>query len=73
MVDREGSRQAIDLLDDDGCVTVFRGEWIDAGEVHGTGCKLSAAIAACLGKEMSLEYSVREGKRFVADAIASAP
>ena len=70
-----GSRRqeaaAIDILDDEGRVTVFRGEWIEAGEVRGTGCMLSAAIAACLGKGLSLEDSVREAKGFVADAIAA--
>ena len=64
--------EAIDLLDDDGRVKVFRGEWIHAGQIHGTGCTLSAAIAACLGGGMSLEESVLEAKRFVADAICRA-
>jgi hydroxymethylpyrimidine kinase/phosphomethylpyrimidine kinase len=58
--------EAIDVLDDDGRVTVFRGKWIEAGEVRGTGCRLSAAIAACLGKGMTLKESVREAKDFVA-------
>ncbi len=61
--------QAIDVLDDEGRVTVFRGEWIDAPPVRGTGCMLSAAIAACLGKGMELEESVRVAKEFVANAI----
>jgi hydroxymethylpyrimidine kinase/phosphomethylpyrimidine kinase len=63
------NREAIDVLDDQGQVTVFRGEWIDASEVHGTGCMLSAAIAAYLGKGLSLEESVGAAKRFVTDAI----
>jgi hydroxymethylpyrimidine kinase/phosphomethylpyrimidine kinase len=69
-----GRRQeagAIDILDDEGHVTVFRGEWMDVGDVRGTGCRLSAAIAACLGKGKSLEDSVREAKGFVAEAIAA--
>ncbi|MDX6531508.1 MAG: hydroxymethylpyrimidine/phosphomethylpyrimidine kinase [Blastocatellia bacterium] len=60
---------AIDLLDDDGAVTVFRGEWIDAPPVRGTGCMLSAAIAAGLAHGMNLPESVGAAKRFVADAI----
>src|SRR5207253_8543286 len=32
--------QAIDLLDDGGQITVFRGEWIDSPLVRGTGCML---------------------------------
>ena len=65
--------QAIDLLDDGGQITVFRGEWIDSPLVRGTGCMLSSAIAACLGQRMPLEESVRAAKEFVADAIRYAP
>ena len=66
---REGSYDSVDVLDDEGRVTVFRGEWIDAPPVRGTGCMLSAAIAACLGKGMTLENSVTEAKRFVEDEL----
>jgi len=61
--------EAIDFLDDDGHVTVFRGEWIAAANLRGTGCMLSAAIAACLGKRMTLEEAVSQAKHFVAEAI----
>lgn len=61
--------EAVDLLDDDGRVTIFRGEWIAGGSLRGTGCMLSAAIAACLGQGLTLEDSVREAKQFVAAAI----
>lgn len=59
------NREAIDLLDDDGQVTVFRGEWIEAPNVRGTGCRLSSAIAAGLGKRLSLEESISDAKRFI--------
>lgn len=65
--------EAIDVLDDKGHVTVFRGDWIDTPPVRGTGCMLSSAIAACLGQGMTLEQSIRLAKRFVADAIRNAP
>lgn len=65
----ESNRQAIDVLDDDGLVTILRGEWIDAPPVRGTGCMLSAAIAACLGKGIALEDAVATAKEFVAGAI----
>jgi hydroxymethylpyrimidine/phosphomethylpyrimidine kinase len=68
----EDSGQAIDLLDDDGDVTVFRGEWIDAPLVRGTGCMLSTAIAACVARGMTLEGAVAEAKSFVADVIETA-
>ena len=64
------TREAIDVLDDEGSVTIFRGAWIDAGNVRGTGCMLSAAIAACLAKGMRLENSVAEAKRFVSESIS---
>jgi hydroxymethylpyrimidine kinase/phosphomethylpyrimidine kinase len=67
------SREAIDLLDNDGEVTVFRGEWIDAAPVRGTGCMLSAAIAACLAQGVELTESVKLAKQFVAKAIRKAP
>ncbi len=64
---------AVDLLDIDGRVTLFRGEWIETTSTHGTGCTLSAAIAACMGRGLSLEKAVEAAKRFVTDAIRHAP
>ena len=60
---------AVDVLDDEGSVRLFRGEWIETSDVHGTGCTLSAAIAACIARAMSLEKSIETAKGFVADAI----
>lgn len=65
--------EAIDLMDDDGTVTLFRGDWIDAPPVRGTGCMLSAAIAAGLARGVELQESVRLAKQFVSDAIRYAP
>ena len=62
-------RQATDVLDDEGHVTVHRGEWLDAPPMRGTGCMLSSAIAACLGLGMDLQASVSAAKRFVAEAM----
>ena len=68
------SRNAIDVLLQQGSrVTVFTEELVTGGEFHGSGCTLSAAIAACLGKGLNLEDSVRTAKRFVTDAIRRAP
>jgi hydroxymethylpyrimidine kinase/phosphomethylpyrimidine kinase len=62
--------EAIDiLLSEDGSFTEFRSEFIDAGEVHGSGCTLSAAIAACLAQGMTLEEAVGAAKKYVTDAI----
>lgn len=60
---------------DDLLATPQRQTWI-AGErrgdapVHGTGCALSAAIAAGLALGLELETAVREAKQLVQDAIA---
>jgi hydroxymethylpyrimidine kinase/phosphomethylpyrimidine kinase len=69
----EGMQTALDLLDAEGRVTLYRGEWIETTSTHGTGCTLSAAIAACLGRGLSLEKAVEAAKRFVTDAIRQAP
>jgi hydroxymethylpyrimidine kinase/phosphomethylpyrimidine kinase len=66
--------QAIDvLLDETGRFVELREEYIEAGEIHGSGCTLSAAIAVCLGKGMTLEDAVRAAKEYVTKAIRTAP
>lgn len=72
-VETEPNCQAIDLLDDQGSITSFRGEWIDAPPLRGTGCMLSSAIASGLSLGMDLHDSVGAAKRFVANAIRCAP
>jgi hydroxymethylpyrimidine/phosphomethylpyrimidine kinase len=62
---------AIDLLDDEGQVTVFRSEWIKARNVRGTGCMLSSAIAAQLANGSDLKDAVTAAKQFVSDRIRS--
>ncbi|PYS76014.1 MAG: hypothetical protein DMF66_17080, partial [Acidobacteria bacterium] len=41
---------ALDLLDDGGVVRTFSAPRVASGATHGTGCTLSAAIAACLAR-----------------------
>ncbi|HKR58450.1 MAG TPA: bifunctional hydroxymethylpyrimidine kinase/phosphomethylpyrimidine kinase [Pyrinomonadaceae bacterium] len=65
--------EAIDVLDVNGIVTVLRSELITGGEIHGSGCTLSAAIAACLARGLTLLESVTEAKRFITEAIRNAP
>lgn len=60
------------LLDEDGSFVEFRSEYLDVGEVHGSGCTLSAAIAACLAKDLTLQEAVSTAKKYVTDAIRSA-
>lgn len=61
--------EALDLLDDGGEVQTFRAERIKTTATHGTGCTLSAAIAAGLAHGKSLEESVASAKRFVTQAL----
>src|SRR5262249_4498335 len=65
----ERPAQAIDLLDNEGQLTVMSGEWIESPPVRGTGCMLSSAIAACLAQGLSLEESVGKAKEFVEGII----
>jgi hydroxymethylpyrimidine/phosphomethylpyrimidine kinase len=48
------------------------GARIPGGEVHGTGCALSAAIAARLARGDALLAAVEAARAFVRDGIASA-
>ena len=57
------------LLNEHGEFTDFRDEYVDVGEVHGSGCTLSAAIASCLALGLSVEESVRQAKQYVTDRI----
>lgn len=65
----EDNREAFDLLDEAGQVTVFRSEWIKAPNVRGTGCMLSSAIAASLANGSDLKEAVAQARAFVADRI----
>jgi hydroxymethylpyrimidine/phosphomethylpyrimidine kinase len=69
--------QAIDLLmDEKGEFVEFREAYLEVGEIHGSGCTLSAAIAACLGKGMTLEDAIRSAKSYITEqirALRSAP
>lgn len=66
---REGSDEAVDILDEDGHVTVFRGVWIDAPNVRGTGCMLSSAIACGLARGDELKRTISTAKEFVTEII----
>ena len=50
----------------------LRGERIDCGRVHGTGCALSSAITAGLARGDDLPTAVARGREFVAAALRRA-
>ncbi|HSK62283.1 MAG TPA: bifunctional hydroxymethylpyrimidine kinase/phosphomethylpyrimidine kinase [Pyrinomonadaceae bacterium] len=57
------------LLDEKGNFSEFHEEYIPVGEIHGSGCTLSAAIAASLGKEISLAAAIGAAKKYLTDQI----
>jgi len=64
--------KVVDVLDNGGDVVMLRGEWIAVDQLRGTGCMLSSAIAAHLGKGNGLEDSVRLAREFVSEAFRAA-
>ena len=52
---------------------IFESDWIETSATHGTGCTLAAAIAANLANEKNFVESVENAKKFVANAIRTAP
>ena len=65
--------EAIDVLDTGGAVHLFRHPRIDTRHTHGTGCTLSAAIAAHLALGRPLQDSVELSLDYVHRAIEAAP
>jgi hydroxymethylpyrimidine/phosphomethylpyrimidine kinase len=66
------SVQAVDLLVTPAAAARFSAEKIDTPNTHGTGCTLSAAIAAGLAKGAPLAEAVADAKAYVTAAIAAA-
>ena len=60
---------AVDLLSDGDRMVRIAARREDTADTHGTGCTLSAAIAAELAKGAQLEDAVRAGKAYVTGAI----
>ena len=65
--------EVVDLFWDGRRRRVFRGPRIDTRHTHGTGCTLSAAIAAGLARGTPLEAAVAGAVAWVRAAIAGAP
>ncbi len=67
------SNDAVDLLLSGDEVHEFDAERIHSTHTHGTGCTYSAAITALLAKGSPLRDAVNEAKRFITEAIRTAP
>jgi hydroxymethylpyrimidine/phosphomethylpyrimidine kinase len=65
--------EVVDVLFDGSHTHEFRRRRIDTRSTHGTGCTLSAAVAACLARGMSLHDGVAQALDYVHRAIAAAP
>ncbi|MEM9628360.1 MAG: bifunctional hydroxymethylpyrimidine kinase/phosphomethylpyrimidine kinase [Pseudomonadota bacterium] len=63
---------AVDIFDDGKTQAALRGARIPTKNTHGTGCTLSAAIAALLGRGMELAPAARLAKTRIAEMIAAA-
>jgi hydroxymethylpyrimidine/phosphomethylpyrimidine kinase len=57
----------------DGDYTLLEAPLVPARNTHGTGCTLSAGIAAGLAKGLGLLDSVKQSKEFLKGALANAP
>ncbi|KAM0747349.1 hypothetical protein T439DRAFT_350145 [Meredithblackwellia eburnea MCA 4105] len=73
-MEKEGGKIVVDLLwgREQNVEVISERPWIDSRNTHGTGCSLSSAIAANLGKGLSVPDAVRLGGDYVATSIASA-
>jgi len=67
------AEEATDVLWDGHALHLFPARKIPSVHTHGTGCTLSAAIAALLAKGAPLLEAVARAKRFVTRAIETAP
>jgi hydroxymethylpyrimidine/phosphomethylpyrimidine kinase len=67
-----GGAESIDVLVTATATTRLVGERIKTRNTHGTGCTLSAAIAAGLARGRELTEAVRDAKEYITSAIAAA-
>jgi hydroxymethylpyrimidine/phosphomethylpyrimidine kinase len=68
---RQGS-ESIDVFDDGGEPLTLATPRIDTANTHGTGCTLSSALAALLGKGMATRDAVPAAKAYITEAIRAA-
>jgi hydroxymethylpyrimidine/phosphomethylpyrimidine kinase len=64
--------ESVDILDDGQTQREFRAERIATKNTHGTGCTLSAAIAALLPQSASVAEAVERAKNYLTEALRHA-
>lgn len=57
------------LIDKDGNVKLFHGNFIQTDNTHGTGCTLSSAIASYLALDLSLPSAIDYAKKYLQAAL----
>ena len=67
------NRKAIDFLFTGDDLQTFEADFIETDATHGTGCTLAAAITANLAHGKTLSEAVQAAKKFVTEAIRTAP
>ena len=72
-LEKSEDRKAKDFLFCGEDLQVFEAKFIETNATHGTGCTLASAIAANLALGKSLVEAVGIAKRFVTEAIRTAP
>jgi len=70
---RLSGEEAIDVLCDGRATREYRTRRIRIDRAHGTGCTMSAALAACLALGLDLGEAVDIAKRYVTRALEFAP
>lgn len=70
--DDANGAQVFDLVFDGSALTTFYAPRVFSRKTHGTGCTLSAAIAACLARGMRVLDAIATAKTFVWEAMVSA-
>ena len=69
---REGG-QVLDWVCSNGVLEAIKGDWIEGGErIHGSGCALSAAVAANLAMGTTVVDSCRSAVEFIRERIPNA-
>lgn len=66
-------RQAVDYLWIGDELHIWQAKYMETNSTHGTGCTLSAAIAANLAHGKTLIEAVETSKKFVTEAIRTSP
>jgi hydroxymethylpyrimidine/phosphomethylpyrimidine kinase len=64
--------EAVDIFLDGNCVVRLAADRVPTRNTHGTGCTLSAAIAAGLASGMSLPAAIRRAKLYLTNALLHA-